>query len=458
MFFKDQVSSTNYELAIFFAVCAACTLLATLGLAFIDSGLARRKNLVDTWVQKLVAGFITAGSFVIIGYAIWIWQYYTALGIPHPLKQAIDDWWIGGTAMTHFSQTLDPKYYPQTDVYQVFGAYYLAFAFFIGALLHSTGLERMRARVLFPTCVVIGGIVWPILSYLVWGSASPLTNRGLHDFTGVYSVYLFIGSWSVVTAWRLKPRLGSFGADDAVEPPAPHDLTQIAIGVFLLIFSLPIIVLGCGYIVPGVGYFGISLTTSGFGIVITNVIMAFIGGGVVGALLAYRLRAPMWALLGPIAGYIACGALLDVAVPWKIFLVSCFGPLAAFGTYRLLERLRIDDQKIGPLAFGPGLLAAVASGLLAANVRTGGYFGLTGKYGFQHAHITLGWQLLGIVVSVAFGAGCALLLALIANRRMRIPRFVEHHGLDAFHWGIPPAATAPSHTAIPAEPPVGVES
>jgi ammonia channel protein AmtB len=439
MFFKGQVTTDTYLLAIFFAVCAAAAFLATLGLAFIDSGLSRRKNVIDSWVQKLVAGFVTAGSFAIVGYGIWNWQYYTALGIPHPFKQAIDDWWIGGTAMTHFAQTLNPTAYPQADVYQVFGVFFLAFAFFLGALLHSTGLERMRARVLFPVCIVIGGIVWPVLSYLVWGSASPLTNRGLHDYTGVYSVYLFIGSWSVVTAWRLRPRLGAFGSDASVEPPVPHDLTHVAIGVFLLLFSLPLIVLGSGYIVPGAGYFGISLTTSGFGIVITNVVVAFIGGGLVGGVLAYRLRAPMWALLGPIAGYIAGGAIMDVAVPWKVFLVACLGPLAAYATYRVLERLRIDDQKIGPLTLGPGLLAAVASGVLAANVHTGGYFGLTGKYGFQHAHITMGWQLLGVVVAIAFGAGSALLVSLLARQRMRISDRVERDGLDSSHWSVPAA-------------------
>jgi ammonium transporter, Amt family len=439
LFFKDQVSTNTYLLAIFFAVCAAAALLATLGLAFIDSGLSRRKNLVDSWVQKLVAGFVTAGSFAVVGYAIWNWQYYSALGIPHPLKQAIDDWWIGGTAMTHFAQTLNPKSYPEADVYQVFGVFFLAFAFFLGALLHSTGLERMRARVLYPACILVGGIIWPFLSYLVWGSASPLTNSGLHDYTGVYSVYLFIGSWSVVTAWRLRPRLGLFGSE-AEDPPAPHDLSHIAIGVFLLLFALPLIVLGSGYVVPGSGYFGISLTTSGFGIVITNVVIAFIGGGLVGAVMAYRLRMPMWALLGPIAGYIATGAIMDVAAPWKVFLVACLGPLAAYATYRVLERLGIDDQKIGPLTLGPGLLAAVASGVLAANIRTGGYFGLTGKFGFQHAHITFGWQVLGIVVAVGFGAGSALLVALLGRQRVRIPADVELAGLDTSHWDMPAAS------------------
>jgi ammonium transporter, Amt family len=439
--FPGQVTTTNYLLAIFFAICAAAAILATLGLAFIDAGLSRRKNVIDAWLQKLAAGLVTAGSFTVVGYAVWNWQYYTALGTPEPLKQSFEAWWLGGTAMTHFAQTLDPKFYPQADVYQVFGVFFLAFAFFLGALLHSTGLERMRARVLFPVCIVMGGILWPLLSYLVWGSASPLTNSGLHDYTGVYSVYLFIGSWSVVIAWRLKPRLGALGSGgEGVEEPAPHDVTQIAVGVFLLLFSLPLIVLGSGYIVPGTGYFGISLTSSGFGIVMTNVVMSFIGGGIVGAILGYRLRAPIWVLLGPIAGYIANGALLDVSVPWKVLIVACFGPLAAYGTYRLLARLRIDDQKIGPLALGPGLLAAVASGILAANVKTGGYFGLTGKYGFQHARITFGWQMIGVAVAVGFGAGSALLLGLL-GQRMRIARPIELDGLDTFHWGVASADT-----------------
>jgi hypothetical protein len=55
MFFKGQVSTDTYLLAIFFVACAAAAFLATLGLPFIDSGLSRRENVVDSWVQKLVA-------------------------------------------------------------------------------------------------------------------------------------------------------------------------------------------------------------------------------------------------------------------------------------------------------------------------------------------------------------------------------------------------------------------
>jgi len=431
MFAKDQLTLGNYTQAIFFAIAAVVVLIATAGLALIDSGLSRKADALDIWISKLAAGAACALGFVLVGYGFWEWQFNAALKVPHAFTSAIGTWWLGGSGFTHFAQNLDPRLVPGADVYQVFGGFFLVFSFFFGALLHSAGAGRLKAASLYPLSFGMGAIVFPFVSWLFWGSASPLTNRGLSDYVGVYSVYLFIGAFSIVLSWRLGRRA-------AIAPADLGEPWQLGLGVMLILFALPVIVLGCGYLVPGQGYFGISLTTSGFGLVLVNVLIAFFGGIVSGAVLSYRLKEPTWVVLGPVAGYIACGAVLELAKPWEVLLLSLAGPVAALATHRILERFGIDDPKIGPLAFGPGVFAAVTSGFVGWNARTGGFFGATGSYAFQHAHITPGMQILGGILAAAIGVVSALGFIVIAERLGQLKISLAEQSLGADRRWAPP--------------------
>ena len=88
--------------------------------------------------------------------------------------------------------------------------------------------------------------------------------------------------------------------------------------MLLILFALPFITIGSGYIVPNVGFFGISFAKSGIGLVIINLFSAVLGGGFVGLLLAYRRREASWALLGPLAGVVMCGTLFDIGNAWAV--------------------------------------------------------------------------------------------------------------------------------------------
>ena len=145
MFAKDQLTQANYLQAIFFAIAAALVLIATAGLALVDSGLSRKSDMLDIWISKLASGAACAIGFSIVGYGIWEWQFESAYHVPNAFRAAIDTWWLGGSGMTHFAQNLDPKIIPGADIYQVFGGFFLVFAFFFG----TRGITRGReARIL----------------------------------------------------------------------------------------------------------------------------------------------------------------------------------------------------------------------------------------------------------------------------------------------------------------------
>ena len=447
-FFKEQVTTDIYLLDVFYGLATICLFLLVVAVGLIDTGLVQRKNVLDVWIGKIMCAMLAGLGLAIVGFGVWQAQYYEALGIPHPWKQAISDWWINGTNTKTFSQFLDPKVAFENDVFQVFFVFFIAYAMVGGALLHSAGLERVKAAPMYIISFVAGAVIIPLVLYLTWGSASPLTKNGVHDYMGVYSLYLVVGVWSLIIAWRVGPRLGAFQDRHKADEPGtgvlahrPHNLSLTASGVGLALFCVPFLALGCGFMVPGTGYFGISLTTSGFGVVMINIFMAFIGGAMTGAIIAYRTKNPIMVLLGPVAGYIGSAAAMDIAKPLEMFVVAAIAPLVVYATYLLMLRLRIDDKKIVPLTLGGGIYAVLVAGIVGSGDKTGGYFGITkGDYTFQGATINIGHQLVGLgaTLGIAAVSGLILIVGLEKTIGLRVKKSDELEGLDHVNWGSGP--------------------
>ncbi|MFN8160985.1 MAG: hypothetical protein U0R52_08110 [Solirubrobacterales bacterium] len=445
-FFKEQVTTDIYLLDVFYGLATVCLFLLVMAIGLIDSGLVQRKNVLDVWIGKLMSAMVAGLGMAAIGYAIWEVQFYQAFAIPTPVSQAISDWWIGGTNAITFSQQLDPKVAVENDVFQVFLVFFVAYAMVGGALLHSAGLERVKAAPMYIICAFAGTLVIPILLYYTWGSVSPLTKNGVHDYMGSYSLYILVGVWSLILAWRAGPRIGTF-ENHEVNPPdhpahKPHDLSFTASGVALALFAVPFAALGCGYIVADAGYFGISMTTSGFGVALINIFMAFMGGAVVGAIISYVTKNPIMVLLGPVAGYIGSSASMDIAKPLEMLVCAMIAPIVVYGVYKLLLAVRIDDKKIVPLTLGGGIYAVLAAGIIGSGDPTGGYPGITeGSFAFQSATINIGHQLVGLLVTLGIAgvSGLILIFALEKTIGLRVSREDEIAGLDHALWDAGPS-------------------
>lgn len=443
--FMDQVSTNIMFSSVFYMICSVAIIVAILGSGLVDAGISRRKNQVDSWVQKIIGSLIAAGAFMIIGFGFWMWQYYEGFGSPSPLKDAIKDWWLAGPKMTNvatmFNQAAVGTFNLEVDVFQVFVVFFVAFIMFGATLLHGAGIERLKAGAYYVMSFFLGGIVMPVVLYLTWGSMSPLTNRGVHDFVGVFSLYITVGVWAVILAWRLGPRLGAFEPHARTSGPAPSDLSKAAVGAIVILSAVPFVALGCGFILPGAGYFGISMTSSSFGLALINVFAAYVGGAVTGGILAYRKKNVFWAILGPLAGYVSGTALFDITKPWIMFLVALGGPLAAYVTYNLLLKLKIDEPKVAPLVLGPGIYAVLIAGIVESGTPTGGFLGFPAesKFAFQGAEVNLQWQFIGLVVTlgIAIISGLIVIIGCEKTIGIRVSEDVEIKGLDESYWGIP---------------------
>ena len=435
---KDQVNLDYLYSDLLYTLGGLAVLLVVLALGFIDMGLVRRKNVLDTWIVKITAGLIAGLGTIVVGYALWQWSFNQAFGVPNPLGQAIKDWWIGGRFQTTYAGNIDPKVLPEADVLQVFVVFFATFSIATMALIHSGVPERVRPRALYSMALVIGLILSPLVAYFCWGPVGPLTNRGTHDFDGIFPLYIFSGTWVLVMAWRLRPRLGTFLPHRSGTAPKAGNAGLVAVGVLLIMFALPFIVLGSTFVIPGTGVFGISFTSSGWGVIVINLIVSFCGGSVTGAYIAYRRREPMWALLGPIAGSVICGTLYDVGTPVEVLILSLFGPPVALLTAALVRRAGLDEPKVIPLALGPGIVGAIAVGFIAWGTKTGGYPGLQGDYALQHSEITPWWQLAGVATTMAIAAIPCLIMCLLFERfgGLRVTEQEEIAGMDQTFWGV----------------------
>jgi ammonium transporter, Amt family len=435
--FPEQASTNDLMSTFIYTLGAVAVVLVVAGLVIVDMGLVRRRNVLDTTVQKIGAAMVGGLGTLLIGYPIWQWQFNQAFGVPSPLWQAVKDWWLGGALTTTSSRHIDPTVVPGADVQQIFLIFFVTFTMATMALIHTGVVERIKPLPLYVMSFIVGAVLSPLVGYLCWGSLSPLTLRGTHDFDGIFPLYITAGTFVLVLAWRVGPRLGAFRPHASGAKPVSHNAAFVGVGVLLILFALPFITIGSGYIVPDVGFFGISFTESGIGLVITNLFAAVLGGAVMGLVVAYRRREYAWALLGPIAGVVMCGTLFDIGNAWECVLVGALGPLVSLGTAALLRKARIDDPKVVPLALGPGIVGALLTGFIEWGTRTGGYEGLTGKYAVGVAEITPWWQLAGIVAAMLVAGVPALVLCLIFEKLggLRAPEEAEVIGLDAHQWG-----------------------
>src|SRR6202012_499136 len=139
--FVDQVNLTSFYGDLLYSIGAAAVILVILALGFVDTALVRRKNVLDTWVQKIAAAMIAGLGTLLGGFGIWQWQFNSAFGVPNPLGQALKDWWIGGQFQTTLSQNIDPKILPGADVQQIFLIFFVTFSMATLALIHTGAME-----------------------------------------------------------------------------------------------------------------------------------------------------------------------------------------------------------------------------------------------------------------------------------------------------------------------------
>lgn len=446
----EQVTLNSLVQNLVYASGTVGAIMVVVGLLLIDAGTVRRENVLTTTIEKLVGFFIGFATYFTIGFAFWAAQYYIMEGLT--LTDAIKGWWLGGTLVNALAQNVDPAVFPGLNNFQIFVFFLAVFAGIINVLLHFAVSERMKASAYYITAFV-ATIVSSVLSWMTWGSVGPLTNVGFHDFFGVGFVYLFPAGMAMIFVRKLGVRPGMFAPHPKLSGyHAPN--IGVAVGGLMMIFaSLPMVILSCLFFFdPEALAVSVTMADTSVGIAFNNYGVAWAGGALAGAAIAYSTRKFSYLLLGPLAGYVSGAPAFDVYVPWQMFLVALGAPFVAYAVYEFMQKRQVDEHKLIPLFAGAGSYGLIMVGLVKSGTPRSGYLGIEeGLYAFQHAEINILMQVVGVAVCLGLGMLTATILSFILERTtgLKVSEDDQVDGLDQVLWGIESDADASAAAGLP---------
>ena len=437
--FPEQVTTNQLTQNIVYVSGTVGALVILAGLLLVDVGGVRRVNVFDTVIQKLIAFFIGFVVYFLIGFAIWNWQYYVAFDIPDPYLQSIKDWWLGGSLTSELAQRADPAVAPGLNNQQIFIFFLACFAGIINVLIGLAVTERIKPAAYYAVSAV-AAVVSSLLSWLTWGSTGPLTNLGYHDFFGSGFVYVFAGAVALVLVRSLGQRPGMYRPHPLIGEYRSYNLGVTTIGLVMIIGGLPFVILSCGFFfAPEALFVSVNMSDTSIGIAFNNLGLAWAGGMLTGAVIAYRTKKYIYTLLGPFAGYVSGAPAFDVYEPWQMLLVAMAAPLVAYAVYEWTQRREIDEHKLIPLFLGVGSYGILMVGLIDWGTAQGGYFGVTeGDYAFQNAEMNVLWQALGLAVCIGAGLATGYVMTFILKRTigLSVSEDVQVSGYDQHYWEI----------------------
>jgi len=298
------------------AVAAVLVFLMQAGFALLESGMARSKNSINVIMKNYADMAAGALAFWALGFGL--------------LFGANQSGWIGQSLFL-------PQLSESGDA--VFFLYQTMFAATAATIISGAVAERIRFVPYFVLSLVVTTLIYPVSGSWAWGGlaggAGWLSELGFHDFAGATVVHA-VGGWVALAGIIvLGPRVGRFGRDGSVRAVPGHNLTLVALGVFILWFAW-------------FGFNGGSMldATGNIGAVMVNTHLSA-GGGVVGALvtmLAFGRGVYMTSTLnGGLGGLVAMTAGADVVSTGGAVITGLVAGPITVGGWRLLELFSVDD-------------------------------------------------------------------------------------------------------------------
>lgn len=437
MIYEEQVSLASLVHNIVYASGTVGAIFVVVGLLMIDAGTTRRKSLFNSTIEKVVGFFLGFTTYFAVGFGLWAAQYYILDGFT--MTDSIMDWWMGGAMLNANATFIDPEIFPDLNTFQIFVFFLACFAGIINILFHLAVSERIKASAYYFMSIV-AAVVSSLLSFYTWGSVGPLTNAGFHDFFGVGFVYIFPAAMALAVVPMLRARPGVFGPHPKVPGYYAPSIGLGAVGLMTIFAGLPMVIFSCLFFFdPGAMAVSVTMADTSVGLALNNYALAWAGGAVGGAIIAYATGRYAYLLLGPLAGYVAGASGLDVYMPWQTFLVGLGAPVVAFLIYEFTLKREIDEHKLFPLFIGAGSYGLIVLGLIQAGTPRGGFLGVEeGPFAFQGGEIGITMQLIGVAVCIAAGYLTGLVTALIMRftTGLEVEEDVTVEGLDSVYWGV----------------------
>lgn len=385
----------------------ALVLMMTIpGLALFYAGMVRKKNVLATMAQSLIAVALISILWVIYGYSLVFVGDGAWLG-------TLERFLLAGMTMDGVNSAA--KTIPEA----LFVIYQMTFAVITVALVAGSVADRMRFSSYVLFCIGWFTVVYIPLAHWVWGGGF-LAQAGVLDFAGGLVVHLSAGTAGLVAAVVMGRRRG-YGTENL----APYDLSLAVIGTGLL----------------WVGWFGFNggsaLQAS------SRAVMAILATHLAACAGALTWSAIEWAtrrkpsVLGMISGAVAGLGTITPASgfvePWHGIVIGVIaGAVCFWACTSLKHRFNYDDtlDVFGIHGIG-GLLGTLMTGIFAT-AAIGGTAGLI--EGNPKLLLT---QAYGVAVVFAWTGGMTFVLLKVVDMLagLRVPHEHEVEGLDITQHG-----------------------
>ena len=376
------------------------------GFALCEAGLTRAKNTGNILMKNMMDFCIGTPCYWIVGFGIMFGGTGALIGGFDPFIRGSYDF---GTL---------PLW-----VYVVFQTVFCATA---ATIVSGSMAERTKFSAYCVYSAAISLIVYPISGHWIWGGGW-LSQLGFHDFAGSTAVHFVGGLTACLGAWMLGPRIGKYGKDGKARAIPGHNLTSMALGVFILWF--------CWFGFNG----GSTVSMTGDDTMVSAGLICF-NTNLAAALATCAALITTWVRYGKpdvsltfngaLAGLVAITAGCDMVDPYGAAIIGIVAGVLCVFSVEFFDNIAKIDDPVGAVSVhcANGAWGTIATGLFSTS--KGLFYG--------HGFTFFGTQVLGLLsVAVWVLVSMFIIFTLIKKTiGLRVSEKEEIDGLDIHEHGL----------------------
>jgi Amt family ammonium transporter len=386
-------------------VATALVFFMQAGFAMCETGLTRAKNTGNILMKNLMDFCIGTPIFWLVGFGI-MFGSGAFIGDFDPL--------IRGT----YSTGTLPLW-----CYVIFETVFCATS---ATIVSGSMAERTNFKAYCIYSAMISLIVYPLSGHWIWGGGW-LAAMGFHDFAGSCAVHMVGGITACIGAIMLGPRIGKYGKDKKPHAIPGHNMTAMALGVFILWF--------CWF-----GFNGGSTIALNSDSAMESASLIFMNTNLCAAVATITAMIFTWirykkpdvsmTFNASLAGLVGITAGCDQVSPVGAAIMGIiFGIVIVLSVELFDKKFRVDDP-VGAISVHGvcGALGTILVGVFSTSQ------GLLYGHGFRF----LGVQCLGVLSVAAWVIISMTVIFKIIDKTigLRVPKEVEIEGLDIHEHGL----------------------
>ena len=376
------------------------------GFALCEAGLTRAKNTGNILMKNMMDFCIGTPCSWLVGFGVMFAGTGAFIGGFDPFIQGSYD--FGSLPLW---------------VYVVFQTVFCATA---ATIVSGSMAERTKFSAYCVYSAAISLIVYPISGHWIWGGGW-LSQLGFHDFAGSTAVHFVGGVTACLGAWMLGPRIGKYGKDGKARAIPGHNLTAMALGVFILWF--------CWFGFNG----GSTVSMTGDDTMISAGLICF-NTNMAAALATVAALITTWVRYGKpdvsltfngaLAGLVAITAGCDMVDPFGAAIIGIVAGVLCVFSVEFFDNVAKIDDPVGAVSVHcvNGAWGTLATGLFS-----------TGKGVFYgHGFPLFGVQVLGLASVLVWVLVSMFIIFTIIKKTigLRVTEKEEIDGLDIHEHGL----------------------